>query len=528
MKYWEFLIQKEGDINWLPLETHQVQILEGRYCVVAHTDRTNTPTDIQVSQLGTTDLSPTKRVRTGISQTDANGLVIVVPYMNFQPGRWELTCRHCKPIDDLDDWQYSLQIQVLSPTEVNRSSDWPSDWPSDWLTAANAKKAVDETLYTSSDTKKEAYEISLRQQAFLAQDDQPITISGQVRSLSNLSVDRSKSQLWLRLREPNTAQVLIEAYRLVNLARLPADFEITFQLPTCLPSRIILGEVYLHSASPKTKTSGTRLSTIAFTITAGIAQLLDDIVNRESNSADLAKCDDKVSMSQPQKNADYADDIYAQKDRLPLVALPLSVDCHNVPPAVGVILPTHSDYLAYTNLPDWLDLTSLLPSNLLLVSDSPKSHSQQDDYSTEPELLDTVAVDLDKTEPNSDRAVSSNELTLSRSDTLGGSDDVSLLSSANVLSTTLVSSDKLIDGAESLSTAPDTVDSKQTQTRLTAKVAFKSLKLKDRFMRRLSDLTYDGINQSAQSTELYTAGTSLESSQMSPQVIEQSDTSADS
>ena len=35
MKKLEFLLQKEGDRAWLPLETPDVEILEGRYRVVA-------------------------------------------------------------------------------------------------------------------------------------------------------------------------------------------------------------------------------------------------------------------------------------------------------------------------------------------------------------------------------------------------------------------------------------------------------------------------------------------------------------
>ncbi len=63
MKHWEFLIQREGDQTWLPLEAQQVEILEGRYRVVAHTDRIEIPMDIRVSQLITDELPPRKRVR---------------------------------------------------------------------------------------------------------------------------------------------------------------------------------------------------------------------------------------------------------------------------------------------------------------------------------------------------------------------------------------------------------------------------------------------------------------------------------
>jgi len=34
MQSWEFLLQKEGDRVWLPLESPDVEILEGRYRVI--------------------------------------------------------------------------------------------------------------------------------------------------------------------------------------------------------------------------------------------------------------------------------------------------------------------------------------------------------------------------------------------------------------------------------------------------------------------------------------------------------------
>ena len=50
MEYWEFLLQQEGDHHWLPLDTAQMEILEGRYRIMAHTSSAHTPVQVQVSQ----------------------------------------------------------------------------------------------------------------------------------------------------------------------------------------------------------------------------------------------------------------------------------------------------------------------------------------------------------------------------------------------------------------------------------------------------------------------------------------------
>ncbi len=48
MEYWEFLLQKEGDRSWLPLESPTVEILEGRYRVVARSSRKQTNVEVRI------------------------------------------------------------------------------------------------------------------------------------------------------------------------------------------------------------------------------------------------------------------------------------------------------------------------------------------------------------------------------------------------------------------------------------------------------------------------------------------------
>ena len=326
MKYWEFLIQKEGDQTWLPLETQQVEILEGRYRIVAHTDRADTEMEIWVSQLMTDELPPRKRTRSRIGQTNEAGLVVVMPFVHLKPGQWELNCSSLNVPNagndmPMDSWQYSAQLQVFARTEEDWSGEWPTptdsetavsamiendgthsvdlEWANQDLPLIQAQVALKTRLQSqgldisgcisglavsaqpgaANASANFGYQVTLRQQAYLAHPDQPMTIMGKVNALLDRA-DKSTSQLWIRLQNPETARVIMEAHRPLSLTRLPADFKVQIQLPAEVTTRVILGEVSLRTAALDPDDKVEILASTAFTITAGIAELLDAIANQ--------------------------------------------------------------------------------------------------------------------------------------------------------------------------------------------------------------------------------------------------------
>ena len=318
MKYWEFLIQKEGDQTWLPLETQQVEILEGRYRVVAHTDRANTPVNIQVSQLITDEMPPRKRVRKRMSSTNESGLVVVMPFVHLQPGQWKLQCSSVDAMGEMlgEGWQYKVQLQVFAQSEEDWSNEWPvpedrqaassvvedeSDGSAPLVNAdlpllqaqAKLQQQVQGQTGEESDhlppesqsqsrltDESDAYQVTLKQQAYLSQRDQPMTIVGKVSALAEGCEDEA-SQLWIRLQNPETAGVIMEAHRPLSLAKLPADFKVQIQLPNEVKTRVVLGEVSLRTAAIDGERPVTVLASTAFTITAGIDQILDAIANQD-------------------------------------------------------------------------------------------------------------------------------------------------------------------------------------------------------------------------------------------------------
>lgn len=127
MEFWEFLIQKEGDRSWLPLESPSTEILEGRYRIVARSSRTSVSTEIRVTHYATHESPPVQRVRKRSGQTNPDGLVVILPFTRLQPGVWEVRCTGDLMAEMMGDaWQYVLQLEVL-PQETE-AEDWPDSW----------------------------------------------------------------------------------------------------------------------------------------------------------------------------------------------------------------------------------------------------------------------------------------------------------------------------------------------------------------------------------------------------------------
>lgn len=355
MKYWEFLIQKEGDQTWLPLATQQVEILAGRYCIVAHTDRANTPLAIRLRPLSTENLPSHRRARQRTSQTNEAGLVVVMPYCYLEPGEWQLDCSRLNGLDDpaAGGWRYSLQLRVSARTEdlsgshrsdmivpvpiedVADPSKLNGDLP---LIQAQAeiwrqRQVANEPARSGpwrQPADESAYRVSLSQRAYLAQHSQPTTIIGKVNGLSK-ALDEAvpeKSELWIRLQNPQTAQVIMEAHRPLSLARLPADFKVQIQLPADGDAQVIVGEVSLRTAAAP-DTPSQILSDQVFTITAGIDYLLAAIAYQDTS--DFAE-----DSPLPETPAPLAETPNGFKPTVPLLLDPTRKDAA---PAVGVLPP---------------------------------------------------------------------------------------------------------------------------------------------------------------------------------------------
>ncbi|MEM6501247.1 MAG: hypothetical protein AAF685_05360 [Cyanobacteria bacterium P01_C01_bin.89] len=113
MEYWEFLLQKEGDRSWLPLEGPIAGILEGRYRIIARSSYCETPILLRVSYQEQSDLGfiegPQEHSRPGA--TNKEGLMVVLPFTSLTPGEWRFECSGDNAQSDAD-WHYELCLQV--------------------------------------------------------------------------------------------------------------------------------------------------------------------------------------------------------------------------------------------------------------------------------------------------------------------------------------------------------------------------------------------------------------------------------
>ena len=132
---WEFLLQQEDDRSWLPLESPDVEILEGRYRVMARTAVPNALMDIRITHESTDELPTKRRTQVRSGRTNETGLLLVIPFTQMQPGVWELAIGvHSdgtpEPTGDVTRGvieQYSVQLHVL-PKESDVAGEWEPDW----------------------------------------------------------------------------------------------------------------------------------------------------------------------------------------------------------------------------------------------------------------------------------------------------------------------------------------------------------------------------------------------------------------
>jgi len=145
MEKWKFLLQKEGDRSWLPLDSPDVEILEGRYRIVARSSQVNSLIEIRISHLTLGEDPPKRRIQKRTGQTNKEGLMVVIPYTWLKPGLWELCCSSTDLMSDLlgDSWQYAVKLQVTAQ-EVEAE-----EWEPDWSPAAIAAEEVSTTAESS-------------------------------------------------------------------------------------------------------------------------------------------------------------------------------------------------------------------------------------------------------------------------------------------------------------------------------------------------------------------------------------------
>jgi len=266
---WEFLLQQEGDRSWLPLESPDVEILEGRYRVMAKTAVPDTLMDIRITHESTDELPTKRRTQVRSRQTNATGLLLVIPFTQMQPGVWELAIG--APHDAIRSLQqYSVQLHVL-PKESDVAGEWEPDWSQPEEPKLQSEPAsnvatislmadpvhpvqispleqesleVTQPIVTESQLDRQTITLSLQPNSYEIQAEQTIVIEGIVQA--NCSGSLPECTFVVRVRDPHQGDLVVERSTPFTPITLPFEMQLSLLLPAELPgSSMLMGEVCL-------------------------------------------------------------------------------------------------------------------------------------------------------------------------------------------------------------------------------------------------------------------------------------------
>jgi len=321
MAFWEFLLQKEGDRSWLPLESSKVEVLEGRYRIVAHSSQPNMAIEIRIVHDATAEMPPIRRTQKRFSRTNQNGLVVIMPFTRLLPGVWELRCTSDLMAEMLGEgWQRTMRLQVL-PLEIEIGDEWNPDWPTEVAqteaaasgsaaeianqnspsfaetapvseqassegTASDLLPLSSQTISTppasvsgSQTSPAASVRLQLGQDTYVIQTGQPLTLMGQVEAIDEQFGDRSfpLEALQVRLYDPRTSQILIEERQSLTARTLPFPFTCRITLPDHFQTYLVLGEIILYGRTPTGESEALVMQ--PFSVTTDLHELLEAIAN---------------------------------------------------------------------------------------------------------------------------------------------------------------------------------------------------------------------------------------------------------
>ena len=314
---WEFLLQQEGDRSWLPLESPDVEILEGRYRVLIRTAVTNTKIGIQITHEATEESPPKRRTQTRSGQTSADGLMVIIPFTLLHPGIWEMSCTPNDLTSDLLGYagHYSIQLHVL-PKESDLAGEWEPDWSQPVLEEPVVEESSNNVLDPVSedaqpidvqpiDVPVQIHDLSpdpilvpmaepiatqiadpmaepisdrnspltltLTAPTYDIQPGQTLILSGRL-TLSEPSsppIELQTCTFTTTIRDPQSGDPIVTTPVTFTTLLLPYDFQIGIVLPTALTGQLFLGEItFIQGAEELPR------ATQSFTLLAALDRLL--------------------------------------------------------------------------------------------------------------------------------------------------------------------------------------------------------------------------------------------------------------
>jgi hypothetical protein len=309
MEHWEFLIQREGDKGWRPIKTSGLQLMEGRYRIVANSSLNDTQIQTQITHQVMGETAPERRSQPRSHLSNSRGLVVVMPFADLRSGVWQFTC---SGTDTSTPWQQVLHLKVLphsetitpvTPTTLTSVAIVPNtsqlDLPTpteplvyhseegtlEHLLEQIERDLVQSTQASGADIVPQVLEftplnhppsrlINLEQSTFadMTLGDR-LTINGACNLelvSEQLIQDGIVSKLSVSLRHSQTAKIVanIEAKVPPYLARFA--FHCELRLPTGVTTNLLVGEVSLHDLARN------QVGSCSFTVTLSTVDSLPE------------------------------------------------------------------------------------------------------------------------------------------------------------------------------------------------------------------------------------------------------------
>ncbi|MDF5728041.1 MAG: hypothetical protein PUP92_08365 [Rhizonema sp. PD38] len=313
MEHWQFLIQKQGDRSWRLLESPNVEIMEGRYRVVARSNYISTDVEVRVTHYSIKEVPPKRRIQTRSRRTNTEGLMAVIPFTYLLPGIWDLRCNGDLMSDLLGkSWQYSVHLQVLSNVDspqvrIDHEDEGISSLSDDsetfteepinpvWLKADTAEQILkhlidlalptqpllDDEITVEKLIPEPPLLLTLDQETYFARWGQTLTISGCVDLKPTTEINLGEIdfesvcavELRIELRSPQKAELLRLVRQPLPKKSIPLPVEVKVEIPSECESKLILGDISLYGALADASEI-ILLASHCFTIAADVIELL--------------------------------------------------------------------------------------------------------------------------------------------------------------------------------------------------------------------------------------------------------------
>ncbi|AFY53532.1 hypothetical protein Riv7116_0957 [Rivularia sp. PCC 7116] len=188
MEQWQFLIQKEGERTWHPLEKPSIEIMEGRYRVVARSNRINTDVEVRVIHSSPSEVPPRRRIQKRRRRINSEGLMAVIPFTYLKSGIWELQCSGDLMSDLLGaSWQYTVSLAVipyqLEAKVVSKKTDRNLE----------SQHKVDSTDKKTNQTKSKIKDVKSSRYSLTSSNDIKTNDAGLISSISIEAANKASS-----------------------------------------------------------------------------------------------------------------------------------------------------------------------------------------------------------------------------------------------------------------------------------------------------------------------------------------------